>query len=352
MINGVVAMNGHAGPDVLLAAGPEVATRGLTRRFGATVAVDDLTWSVSAGSVYGLVGPDGAGKTTTMRLLAGLLSPTSGSVQAAGVDVRRDPEGVKPHIGYVPQRFSLAGDLTIGENIAFFADAYGVPKAERVARSRELLELTGLERFTGRLAEHLSGGMRQKLSLICALIHRPRLLLLDEPTTGVDPLSRRDLWHLLHRLNRDGLTIVLSTPYMDEAARCHRVAFLSGGRLLAEGTPQELRERFAGRVLSLRASPVPAARAAAMTLPEVRSVQVLGDRLHLLLDKAGVPLERIRGPIQGAGVQVESLDEAEPVMEDVFVALATDQQTESEVHPMGHPKANGAVVSGPVKDRS
>jgi ABC-2 type transport system ATP-binding protein len=302
-----------------------VLVRGLTKRFGATVAVDDLTWSVPAGSVYGLVGPDGAGKTTTLRLLAGLMTPTTGSVRAAGIDVGHDPEGVKPLIGYVPQRFSLCGDLTIGENIQFFAEAYGVPRAQREARSKELLTLTGLERFTGRLAEHLSGGMRQKLSLICALVHRPRLLLLDEPTTGVDPLSRRDLWRLLHRLNRDGLTIMLSTPYMDEAARCHRVAFLSAGRLLAEGTPGELRERFAGRVLALRASPVPAARAAAMALPEVRSVQVLGDRLHLLLDRAGVSLEDVRGPMTRAGVQIASLEPAEPVMEDVFVALATDQ---------------------------
>ena len=301
-----------------------VWTEGLTRRFGNTVAVDAVTWQMPAGSVCGLVGPDGAGKTTTLRVLAGLLRPDGGRALVAGVDVGRDPEGVKSLIGYIPQRFSLAGDLTIAENIAFFADAYGVARTEREARSTELLALTGLSAFTGRLAEHLSGGMRQKLSLICALIHRPPVLLMDEPTTGVDPLSRRDLWQLLHRLNRDGLSIVLSTPYMDEAARCHRVAFMDQGRILAEGTPAELRQRLSGRVLALRATPIPAARAAAVALPGVRSVQILGDRLHLLLDQPDAPLDAIRERIGAAGVRVDDLTPAAPVMEDVFVALATD----------------------------
>ena len=302
-----------------------VTTTGLTRRFGGTVAVDRLTWSVPAGSIYGLVGPDGAGKTTTLRLLAGLLRPTAGAVWVAGLDVGRDPEQVKPHIGYVPQRFSLPGDLTIAENVAFFADAYGVPTDEREARARELLAMTGLAPFTGRLAEHLSGGMRQKLSLICALIHRPRLLLMDEPTTGVDPLSRRDLWQLLHRLNRGGLTVLLSTPYMDEAARCHRVAFLNAGRLLAEDTPDSLREGLRGRVVAVRATPVPAARTAAVTIPGVRSVQILGDRLHLLLDRPDLALDAIRTRLEQSAVHVDSLSPATPAMEDVFVALATAQ---------------------------
>jgi ABC-2 type transport system ATP-binding protein len=300
-----------------------VRTAGLTRRFGPTVAVDGLTWDVPAGNVSGLVGPDGAGKTTTLRLLAGLLRPDGGRVVVAGVDVGRDPEAVKPRIGYIPQRFSLPGDLTIAESIAFFADAYGVPRGEREERARELLALTGLSAFTGRLAEHLSGGMRQKLSLICALIHRPPVLLMDEPTTGVDPLSRRDLWRLLHRLNREGLSIVLSTPYMDEAARCHRVAFMDQGRVLAESTPAELRRRLEGRVLALRATPIPAARAAAVALPGVQSVQILGDRLHLLLDRPDAPLDTIRQRIAAAGVAVESLTPAAPAMDDVFVALAS-----------------------------
>jgi ABC-2 type transport system ATP-binding protein len=301
-----------------------VQTVSLTKRFGSTAAVDGLTWDVPAGSVCGLVGPDGAGKTTTLRLLAGLLRPDAGEALVAGLDVGRDPERVKPHIGYVPQRFSLGGDLTIAENVAFFADAYGVPRAARDARASELLALTGLGPFTGRLAEHLSGGMRQKLSLICALLHRPRVLLMDEPTTGVDPPSRRDFWQLLHRLNREGLTVVLSTPYMDEAARCHRVAFLDHGRLLAEGRPADLRDRLRGRVVALRAAPVPAARAAAASLPGVRSVQVLGDRLHLLLDRPDLPLDAIRTRIVQSGVQVDSLTPAMPAMEDVFVALASN----------------------------
>src|SRR5919198_2255902 len=203
-------MTEQPGGDPVLSTHLSVLAVGLTRRFGNTVAVDGLTWRVPAGSVCGLVGPDGAGKTTTLRLLAGLLRPDDGRAWVAGVDVGRDPEGVKPLIGYIPQRFSLAGDLTIAENVAFFADAYGVSRAEREVRARELLALTGLSAFTARLVEHLSGGMRRKLSLVCALIHRPPVLLMDEPTTGVDPLSRRDLWQLLHRLNRDGLSIVLS----------------------------------------------------------------------------------------------------------------------------------------------
>jgi ABC-2 type transport system ATP-binding protein len=301
-----------------------ITTDSLARRFGQTRAVDGLTWDVPAGSVYGLVGPDGAGKTTTLRLLAGLLRPDSGAARVLGVDVARGPEAVKPHIGYVPQRFSLAGDLTIAENLAFFADAYGVPRAEREERSRLLLALSGLAPFTGRLAEHLSGGMRQKLALMCALVHRPRLLLMDEPTTGVDPLSRRDLWQLLHRLNRDGLTVLVSTPYMDEAARCHRVAFMGGGRLLAEGAPADLRARLQGRVVAVRAWPVPAARAAAVSLPGVRSVQVLGDRLHLLLDRPDLPHDAIRHHLAAAGATVDLIAPASPAMEDVFVAPAAE----------------------------
>lgn len=300
-----------------------VQTTNLTRRFGETVAVDALTWEVPSESVCGLVGPDGAGKTTALRLLAGLLPPNAGEARVAGLDVVRDPEQVKPHIGYVPQRFALYGDLTIAENIAFFADAYGVPRVERAARARELLTLTGLSAFTGRLAEHLSGGMRQKLSLICALIHQPGVLLMDEPTTGVDPLSRRDLWQLLHRLNREGLSIVLSTSSMDEAARCHRVAFMDRGRLLAEGAPADLRDRLRGRVVALHASPVPAARTAAASIPGVRSVQILGDRLHLLLDRPDLPLDDLRARIAGAGVQVDALTPTTPAMEDVYVALAS-----------------------------
>jgi ABC-2 type transport system ATP-binding protein len=318
------AAGADAGAAESGAAARGVSAAGLTKRFGQVVAVDGLTWDVAAGSICGLVGPDGAGKTTTLRLLAGLLRPQAGTARVAGIDVTRDPEQVKPHIGYLPQRFSLPGDLTIAENIAFFADAYGVPAAERNARARELLTLTGLDAFAGRLAEHLSGGMRQKLSLICSLVHRPRVLLLDEPTTGIDPLSRRDLWQLLHRLNRDGLTVVLSTPDMAEAARCHRIAFLDHGRLLAEGAPETLRARLRGRVVALRATPVPAARTAAATLSGVRSVQILGDRLHLLLDHPDVPLDPVHRRLAEAGVRVDALAPTAPVMEDVFVALATD----------------------------
>ncbi|HET7768966.1 MAG TPA: ABC transporter ATP-binding protein [Chloroflexota bacterium] len=217
-----------------------VDTRGLQKRFGQLHAVADLALRVPRGAVFGLVGPDGAGKTTTLRLLAGIMSPDGGTAVVAGHEVRRDPEAVKRRVGYLAQRFALYGDLTIAENLRFFADVYGVPAAARREREAELLALTQLTPFTGRLAEHLSGGMRQKLGLACALIHRPQLLLLDEPTSGVDPPARRDLWRLLHRLNRDGLTVLVATPYMDEAARCHQIGLVDRGRVLASGAPPEI----------------------------------------------------------------------------------------------------------------
>ncbi|HEU5315485.1 MAG TPA: ABC transporter ATP-binding protein [Chloroflexota bacterium] len=223
---------------------PAVVAAGLRKRFGPVDAVDGLGLGVPRGAVYGLVGPDGAGKTTTLRLLCGIVGADAGEMRVAGCDVRRDPERVKRRVGYLAQRFALYGDLTVGENIRFFADVYGVPRAAREARTAELLTLTQLAPFTGRLAEYLSGGMRQKLGLVCALIHRPEVLFLDEPTSGVDPPARRDLWRLLHRLNREGLTLVVATPYMDEAVRCHVVGFMQRGRLLAEGPPAALAARL------------------------------------------------------------------------------------------------------------
>ena len=217
-----------------------VQLHGLTRRFGALTAVDALSCDVAEGELFGIVGPDGAGKTTTLRMLAGVLPPTAGDALLAGVSVAREPEGVKPFIAYMAQRFGLYEDLTVRENIEFYADLYRVPKHDRRARLDRLYQFSGLGEFESRLAGALSGGMKQKLALSCSLIHHPRILLLDEPTFGVDPISRRDLWLILHEMVAEGVTVIASTSYLDEAERCDRVLMLHEGRVLALDTPTAL----------------------------------------------------------------------------------------------------------------
>ncbi len=219
-----------------------IRTESLTRAFGAIRAVDGLTFSVREGEIFGLVGPDGSGKTTTMRLLAGILTPDSGDAWVNGSDVVREPEAVKEHIGYMAQRFGLYEDLTVGENIDFYADIYSVPRKERLPRVAELLSFSGLAPFKGRLTRNLSGGMKQKLGLCCSLLHTPRVLFLDEPTNGVDPVSRRDFWVILYRLLREKVTILYSTSYLDEAERCMRVGLLFHGKLLRCEEPQKIKE--------------------------------------------------------------------------------------------------------------
>ncbi len=233
-----------------------IETIDLTRSFGAVRAVDGLDLRVPASRIYGLVGPDGAGKTTTLRILCGALLPDSGQARVAGVDVVRNPEEVRRHLGYMPQRFSLYGDLTVRENIRFFADIYRVPRAEQAALTARLLEFSRLGPFQDRRADALSGGMKQKLALACTLIHRPRVLLLDEPTTGVDPVARREFWDILRdAVNQDGMTVLVSTPYMDEADRCHIVGFMRGGKILASDTPRNLQRLIPGVVLEVQATP-------------------------------------------------------------------------------------------------
>src|SRR6266545_1958156 len=252
-----------------------IVTTGLTRSFGSIHAVDGLSMSVPAGRIYGLVGPDGAGKTTTLRILCGALLPDAGQAIVAGVDVARDPEGVRRRIGYMPQRFSLYGDLTVAENMRFFADIYGVPRAEQGALMERLLAFSRLGPFQNRRAEALSGGMKQKLALACALIHRPEVLMLDEPTTGVDPVSRREFWDILRdAVNRDGMTVLVSTPYMDEADRCHYVGFMRAGKLMASGTPRDLQKLVPGVVLEVHARPLHEAQAALQRIAGVRDVQI------------------------------------------------------------------------------
>lgn len=301
-----------------------IMINGVTKRFGSTVALDNLDVVIPAGRVTALVGPDGAGKSTILRLIAGALVPTEGRILVGGLDVVRETGDVQAHLGFVPSRRLLYSDLTIAENLAFFAGLYPAEPVAMAERRASLLDLMDLSRFTDRLAGNLSGGMRQKLALACALQHDPGVLLMDEPTTGIDPLARRDLWRLFHRLNRDGLTILLATPAMDEATRCHEVIFMDRGRQMARGTPTSLLEHAQGRVVAVDATPVALATSVARRFPEVASVQPRGDRLHILLDAgASVDPSWLMPRLQSHGVIVRSMAPVKPSLEDVFVTLTT-----------------------------
>ena len=303
-----------------------IRTRALRKRFGELTAVDGIDLAVSQGEIFGLVGPDGAGKTTTMRMLCGILDPTEGEAEVAGCDLRRQPEQVKRRIGYMPQRFSLYADLTVAENLLFFANIYHVPRAERLRREQELLDFSRLAPFRARLAGDLSGGMKQKLALACTLIHTPTVLFLDEPTTGVDPVSRRDFWKILYSLLRGGVTLFVSTPYMDEAERCHRVALMDKGRILLCDTPDALKQRMKGDLLELIAQPQRQAKEALSALPEVRGVQVFGDRLHVWVADASRDEPHLLRSLSEQGIQVIASRRAVPGLEDVFVSVLSEAQ--------------------------
>ncbi len=299
----------------------------LSKRFGATTAVDGLTLQVRSGEIYGLVGPDGAGKTTTMRLLCGALRPDQGEVIVGGYAMRQQPDRAREQIGYLSQRFSLYEELTVLENIRFFAEVRGIPRSQWEARSMEILDFVGLAAFIHRRAGQLSGGMKQKLGLATALVHRPRVLLLDEPTGGVDPLTRQDFWQLIIRLVTDeGISALVSTPYMDEAARCTYVGFMREGRLVVEDQPKALRARLEGRVFALRGEPLSALRRIVSPLEGVESVQAFGDRLHLRVREShrrSIARE-IHKVARQVGIQVTSIERIRPGLEDVFIALLED----------------------------
>src|SRR5574341_1031990 len=280
---------------------PAVEARDLTKQFGSLTAVDRLGVSIPPGEIFGLVGPDGAGKTTTMRLLTGVMQPTAGSVRVLGVEITRDPEAVRHRIGYVPQTSSLYADLTVLENLQFHADLFGMPRAERDRKAVELLAFSKLEPFAKRLCRNLSGGMRQKLALCAALVHRPEVLFLDEPTIGVDPVSRREFWLLIYQLLQQGLTLLVSTPYLDEAERCHRVGLMDHGRLIACDTPAALRRLLPGTLLELR-GPAPETAAPLLTsLLEVRETHVFGDALHLIVTDAQSGRDRVEAALREQG---------------------------------------------------
>jgi len=291
----------------------------VTKTYGATVAVDGVTLHVAAGEIFGLVGPDGAGKTTIIRMLTGVLSPTSGRLSVIG---ESNPETVKDRLGYVPQKFSLYGDLTVMENIRIFGSLYGQDAAEIEERATAILGFTNLLPFKDRLADNLSGGMKQKLALAAGLMHRPAIYFLDEPTTGVDPVSRREFWQMLYRLNKEGTTVFVSTPYMDEAELCTRVAFMHNGRIVACDSPRALREAYPHKVLELATAEKNGTRLLAGC--RLIDVNPFGDKYHIVADDAGAAAAEVRAALAAAGVPEPGLTEIPPTLEDVFVALASE----------------------------
>jgi drug efflux transport system ATP-binding protein len=300
---------------------PIITADAVTKRFPEVTATDGVSFAVAHGEIFGLVGPDGCGKTATMRMLAGVMRPDEGRITIVGIDVVADPEGVKPHISYMPQRFGLYEDLTVDENIRFYADLFDVPAPLREERAHRLLSASGMIPFRAFRAGQLSGGMKQKLGLTCALVHTPEVLLLDEPTTGVDPVSRRDFWRILYDLREQGVTIVISTAYLDEAERCNRLALLYGGRVVHCDTPAALKARMPGALLAISSPDGRAVRAAIADSPGVTHALLVGDGVHAVVDDANLRLPQLRETLQQGAIPVRDIAVTEPGIEDVFVAL-------------------------------
>ena len=306
-------------------------TNRLTRVFKKKiVALRDVDLAIGRGEIFGLVGPDGAGKTTALRLMAAVMTPTSGQVTVAGYDSVKEAEKIRAHVGYMPQKFSQYGDLSVYENLEFYADIFGVHGAERKRRFDQVLGFAHMAHITDRRAKALSGGMQKKLGLACTLIHRPDVLLLDEPTTGVDPVSRREFWDLLTDLHLEGTTIVVSTPYMDEAERCSRIGLLFKGQLIRSGTPREIKAMVRGQVLELHPDRLELALALLEQQPEVLEVQVYGTLLHVFIADVNASWPRLQAVLAEAGVTVDNLRVIQPRMEEAFISLIHNLQAKQE----------------------
>lgn len=300
---------------------PAVALNGLGRRFGSFVAVDALTLNVPRGEIFGFLGPNGAGKSTTIRMLCGLLAPSSGSGTVAGFDIAGEPERIKEQIGYMSQKFSLYEELTVEENIDFYAGIYRLPAAARAGRKAEILRMAGLERHRRTVTRTLSGGWKQRLALGCAIIHRPPILFLDEPTAGVDPLSRRSFWELIYRLADDGVTVFVTTHYMDEAEYCDRLGLIYRGALIALGTPAELKAGLSEEIVEIRGAEPQALLALAEGLPGVSHAALFGRGVHVVSAEAAALIPRLQAALDRAGLAASTPERIVPSLEDVFVAL-------------------------------
>ena len=303
-----------------------IQTTHLTKSFGPLTAVRDLNLEVKAGEIFGLVGPDASGKTTTLRMLCGILPPDGGEATVAGYDIRKEAEALKDKVGYLPQRFGLYGDLTVLENIHFYADLYQVSRKRRGERIERLLRFANLTPFGKRKAQNLSGGMKQKLGLICALIHTPEILFLDEPTTGVDPLSRRDFWIILYDLLKEGVTILFSTSYLDEAERCNRVGMIYQGELLITDTPSAVKGQIRGTILELRMEAYQKGMRLLEDVKALRSLVLSGDKIHVVVDDPGEGEKLIRDVLKKQGLDVLGLEEVRPSLEDAFVSIVQEKE--------------------------
>ncbi|NWG03714.1 MAG: ABC transporter ATP-binding protein [Syntrophaceae bacterium] len=302
-----------------------IQTTHLTKKFESSVAVKDLNVEVKTGEIFGLVGPDASGKTTTLRMLVGILPPDEGDAIVAGCDIRKETEPLKERVGYLPQRFGLYGDLTVLENIHFFADLYQVSRKIRLDRIERLLQFANLKPFGKRKAQDLSGGMKQKLGLICALIHTPQILFLDEPTTGVDPLSRRDFWIILYDLLKEGVTILFSTSYLDEAERCSRIGMIHQGELLIADTPSAVKAQMKGKILELRTENNQRSLRILEGIKLLRGFVLSGDKIHVLVDDAEQGERMIRDVLKARGMGILDLIVVRPSLEDAFVSMVSSK---------------------------
>ena len=307
-----------------------VEIRDLVKRFGDFIAVDHVTLEVCRGEIFGFLGPNGAGKSTTIRMLCGLLLPTSGTASVGGLDVMTQSEAIKHHIGYMSQKFSLYDDLTVEENIDFFSGIYGVAQARRADRKAYVLKMAGIEERRSTLTRLLSGGWKQRLALGCAILHEPPILILDEPTSGVDPIARRTFWDLIYQLSAAGNTIFVSTHYMDEAEYCHRLALMYRGKIIALGTPGELKQSLKGHyLLRLEVSDILGSMKALEKLDGVSDVAVFGGGLHVTVADVSLATPKIRAALEQAGITITVLEPIEPSMEDVFVAMIEQEESKA-----------------------
>jgi ABC-2 type transport system ATP-binding protein len=306
--------------------GIAIEAKELTRVFGHITAVDHVSFEIRYGEIFGFLGSNGAGKSTTIRMLCGILEPTSGTARVAGFDVVDDPERIKESIGYMSQRFSLYGDLTVGENLKFYGSIYRLDREGLVSRMDEVLDLTGLKPWKDHRADELSGGWKQRLALANALLHKPRILFLDEPTAGIDPMSRRALWEVLYRIADGGVALFVTTHYMEEAERCNQIAFISRGRLLTLGTPQDLKHQVGGKLLEVECRPLMKGSSVFGKLPGVTGVTAYGTTLHLNVSDEGKVKQEIRESAAKEGIEVESVRPIEASLEDVFASLTEGKE--------------------------